>query len=379
MATEAVIDVDEFVQPISEDKPQGDDIREDFSPTSLYYQIKDARAAARNSERQRLMDAADDPEALLQMVPQWNTVLELAPKILKENAKDLEVAAWYCEALLRAHGFAGLRDGFLLIQVLVDKYWDDIYPLPDEDGIETRLAPLIGLNGADGEGTLIVPIRQVPITQGYSNPPFAAWQYEQAYELESITDPEKKEARLAAGAVSMKDIERAVAETPVSFFITLKEDLEQALQAFGDLSRTLDEKCGPDSPPTSNIRNALKRELEIVGFLTKDLAMELENEESDTTEGQQSSAEAASPVTRSGSGVSIDKAEISSRDEAFRALIKISEFFKKTEPHSPISYNVEQAVKWGHMNLPELLKELIPDDRAREEYFRLAGIKEEEN
>jgi len=58
-------------------------------------------------------------------------------------------------------------------------------------------------------------------------------------------------------------------------------------------------------------------------------------------------------------------------------LMKVSEFFKSTEPHSPISYNLQQAVKWGHMSLPELLQELIPDESARTEYFRLVGIKEE--
>ena len=51
MASPSIIDVEELLQPISEDQPQGADIREDPSPTSVYYQIKDARnaAAKRNS------------------------------------------------------------------------------------------------------------------------------------------------------------------------------------------------------------------------------------------------------------------------------------------------------------------------------------------
>lgn len=376
MATEAVIDIDTLIQPISDEKPQGENIREDFSPSSIYYQIKDARAGARTSERQRLMNQGDDHEALLQMVPEWNTVLELAPKILTNTAKDLEVASWYCEALLRAHGFGGLRDGFKLIHALVENFWDDIYPLPDEDGVETRIAPLTGLNGEDGEGTLIAPIRQVPLTQGYSDLPFAGWQYEQAYEVESIQDPEKKEARLAGGAISMKTIEQSVVETPVTFFQTLKDDLDQTLNNFTELSAALDELCGNDAPPSSNIRNALKREIEIVGFLTKNIVLEAEDNASEVS-GEETEIMTEGTSNTAGNGPSIDKTSISSRDEAFRALIKVSEFFKRTEPHSPISYNLEQAVKWGHMSLPELLKELIPDERAREEYCRLAGIKEE--
>ncbi len=377
MPTNAVIDIDALIQPISDDKPQGEDIRQDYSPTSIYYQIKDARAGARTAERQRLMSQEDDQEALQQMVPQWDIVLELGPKILTETSKDLEVASWYCEALLRAYGFAGLRDGFVLIKKLVENYWDVVYPLPDEDGLETRLASLIGLNGQDSEGTLIVPIRQVALTQGYSHQPFAAWQYEQAYEVDALLDPEKKEARLAAGAVAMKDLELAVVETPVAFYQTMKDDLQQCLQTFMELSALLDEKCGRDSPPVSNIRNALKRVVEIVGFLTKNLVFEAAEEAHD----EMNQATHSAHPGNSGNVVktaSIEGVSITTREEAFRALMKVSEFFKRTEPHSPISYNLEQAVKWGRMTLPELLKELIPDNNARTEYLRLVGIKEEQ-
>jgi len=374
MATEAIIDIESLLQPFTGDNPAGEDIREDYSPTSIYYQIKDARAQARTSERQIL--TSDDPEAIQSMVPEWRTVLELAPKILQENGKDLEITAWYIEGLTRAYGFAGLRDGLKLTKGLVEKFWDGLYPLPDEDGLETRVAPLTGLNGEDGPGTLIVPISQIPLTEGFSHSPFAAWHYEQAYEVETITDPDKKEARLASGAVSMKSIQQAISETQPSFFLTLKEDVNEAIDAFSELSTALDEKCGHDGPPVSNIRNGLKRVVEIVGFMTKDVVFESEESSHEETiiGGEDGGSATGAPAVNTNKSASIDSVSINSRDEAFRALLKVSEFFRKTEPHSPVSYNVEQAVKWGRMPLPELLGELIPDDRAREEYFRLAGI-----
>ena len=55
-------------------------------------------------------------------------------------------------------------------------------------------------------------------------------------------------------------------------------------------------------------------------------------------------------------------------------LQEIAEYFRRTEPHSPIPYSLEQAVRWGRTPLPELLEELIPDPGGREHYFRLAGI-----
>ena len=368
MVTEATFDIDALLQPFSDDKPVGEDIREDFSPTSIYYQIKDARAAARTTERQNLI--SDDPNAIYQKVQEWNTVLELAPKILSENGKDLEIAAWYIEALIREHGFAGLRDGIRLINGLIEKFWDDLYPLPDEDGIETRVAPLTGLNGDDGDGTLIAPISQVMLTQGYDGG-FAAWEYEQAYEIETIVDPDKKEARIAQGGITLKSIESSVLETPSSFFVQLIEVLDEATAEFTTMSSVLDEKCGHDAPPSSNIRNALKRVKEIIGFLTKDVLMSAE--EADTSEDNSEESSGDNVVTKQKT-TSIENVGINTRDEAFRALLKVSDFFKRTEPHSPISYNLNQAVKWGRMSLPELLGELIPDERAREEYCRLTGI-----
>ena len=379
MATEATFDIEALLEPISEEKPQGEDIREDYSPTSIYYQIKDARAAARSAERQNLM--SDDPDAIHLVVSEWQTILKLAPQILAENGKDFEITAWYIEALVREYGFAGLRDGFRLASSLVDKYWDDIYPMPDEDGLESRVAPIGGLNGEDGDGTLISPIKQIGLTAAYNALPFATWHYEQAYEIETITDPEKKQARIASGAVTLKNIEQAVLESPPSFFVNLKEDIEACAEEYKKLVELLDEKCGDETPPSSNIRNALKRVLEIFGFLTKNVAFGDGGEEVDAVseEAQSGTGQPMQASTAVTKGVSIENAVITNRDEAFRTILKVSEFFRRTEPQSPISYNLEQAVKWGRMSLPELLSVLISDDRAREEMFKLTGIPEVED
>ena len=62
------------------------------------------------------------------------------------------------------------------------------------------------------------------------------------------------------------------------------------------------------------------------------------------------------------------------RQEAIQTLLRVAEYFRRAEPHSPISYALEQVVRWGHMSLPELLAELVSDRSAREEIFRRAGI-----
>ncbi len=62
------------------------------------------------------------------------------------------------------------------------------------------------------------------------------------------------------------------------------------------------------------------------------------------------------------------------REDALDGLLRVAEFFKRTEPHSPVSYSLEQAVRWGRMNLPQLLSELIDNEDVRTEMFRRLGI-----
>ena len=62
------------------------------------------------------------------------------------------------------------------------------------------------------------------------------------------------------------------------------------------------------------------------------------------------------------------------REDALRQLRDLAEFFKATEPHSPISYALERIANWGKLPLPDLWSEIIPEDSARSSAFKLVGI-----
>jgi len=370
MASEDILQLDSLLQPISDDNPVGDDIRNDPSPTSPYYTIKDARKAARAAERNNMFDG-DSSEA----DDQWRIIINTAPDILQNHAKDLEVASWYTEALIRQHGFQGLRDGFKLIHSLIDKYWDNLYPLPDEDGVETRVSSLTGLNGEGAEGVIIAPIRNVFITEGYDPAPFSFWKYQQALEIEKILDEEIKADKAAKLGFSNEDVERAVAESSEAFFINIRDDISISIDTFKEVGRMLDEYCGiNDAPPISNIVNILQDCLGAVNHIGKYKIPSDEAEEGATDESGEpsaASADAAAPAAQAAGPVR-------SREDAFKKLIEISEFFRKTEPHSPISYILQRAVKWGDMPLDDLMRELIPDSSARDFYGSLTGVKTED-
>jgi type VI secretion system protein ImpA len=360
-----VLDFDTLLAPLGDGSPTGQDLRADSSPNSIYYTVKDARTAARATERQALLDGEEAGR------PDWAPVLATGQKALAESSKDLEIAAYLIEALVRQHGFPGLRDGFHLVREMVERFWDELYPLPDEDGLETRVAPLTGLNGDDAEGTLSGPITQIPLTQGNSVGPYAHHHYQQAVAFSQVTDREARQRRIDQGVVSLEMFERAVMETPASFFVGLVEDITSCQEEFGGLCALLDEKCGNQAPPSSNIRSALAGCLEVVEQMARDKLA------SARAVGMEEPAEVPDKGTEATTAPSVRPqatGEIQSREEALRTLLKVADWFRRTEPHTPVSYALEQAVRWGRMSLPELLSELIPDDDVRQQLFKQVGI-----
>jgi type VI secretion system protein ImpA len=168
----------------------------------------------------------------------------------------------------------------------------------------------------------------------------------------------------------MERIEQAASETPAAFFDTLREDLAECQEAWAALDKTFDTHCGQDAPPASNVRNALNRVVEIVGFIAPKKA---EKVKAAPAKAAAKSAGAAA----AGVAAPVGDGTISDREEAHAQLLRIAEFFRRTEPHSPVSYALEQAVRWSRMPLPALVSELIPNRDARDTFFQLIGIREQ--
>lgn len=363
MASAEILDISRLASPIEGESPVGTDLRSDASPTSPYYQVKDARSSARAIERQALMNGEAETEA-----PDWGPVLDLGPDLLASSAKDLEIAAYLVEALVRVHGFAGLRDGFKLVRELVENFGDDIFPLPDEDGIETRVAPLTGLNGEGAEGTLLAPIKNVPITDDTSVGQFSCAHYQQGLELERV-DEDVRARRIEQGAVASGTFRQAVAETSAEFYQALVEDLDGAIEEFANLSDVLDSKYGSDAPPTSAIRGALDEAKDTILTIARDKLDALAPDEPVETE-----EEGSEVIAGDGAKPQVPAGTIQTREDAFRAIEKVADFFRRTEPHTPISYALDRIIRWGRMPLPDLWREIITDETTVDQMFRLVGI-----
>jgi type VI secretion system protein ImpA len=355
------VDVAQLLAPISDSAPTGTNIR--LSAAPLYFNLKDARNSARAAERRA--DAEADTTGVL---PEWRTILELAPKVTIEQSKDLEVAAWLIEALVRTKGFAGLRDGFRITRGLVEQYWDRLYPLQDEDGIRSKVAPLTGL--LDAGGTLAQPLRKVPLTNGSGDGPFAAYHYEQAVALGRLSDPEARTRREAAGIVTLKRFTAAAEASGGSYYVNLLADIEECVAELDALSSQLDARAGAEAPPVSSTRDTLETILDTVRRFSKDLV----------ERAKPMAAKEASKSESTPKPVEVDRADIGAgpvrnREDALRILLQVAEYFRTYEPHSPISTSLEEIVRRARLPFAELLAELLPDNAAWRSALMSAGIK----
>ena len=82
-----------------------------------------------------------------------------------------------------------------------------MFPLPDDYGIETRVAPITGLNGRDGGGSLIQPLYKLHFFDRPDGTPVTFFAYQSSEQLPSLP-PERRDARIKAGAIPWEDMEK---------------------------------------------------------------------------------------------------------------------------------------------------------------------------
>ncbi len=351
-------DLAALLAPIPGPAPAGADLRQDASPESLYFRLRDARGEARAAER-----ASEAGGAERASPPEWRAVRELAVEALSRQTKDLEIAAWLSEALLRSEGLCGLAAGFSAMAGLAEGFWDEFFPQPDEEGVAGRLAAVAGLNGAGRDGTLIQPLRRVVLFARPDGAPFEFWQYEQSREVAGIGDAARRQQRLDAGVVPFETVESEARAADPALFSRLRDHAIAAGEAWRALGQILDGRAGADAPPTSQVRDLLDQIRQVADRFAPPAA----------STPEEAVASPAQPVA--GGAAALAVGTPASREDALRALGDIAEFFRRTEPHSPLAYTLQEAVRRGRMTWPELLAEIVPDAASRSAILSSLGIR----
>lgn len=312
-----MIDIESILTPIEGENPAGENLR--YTPT--YDAIQEARREDDDLDRgewDREVKTAD-----------WNAVRQLTVEALTEKTKDIQIAVWMLEALIRTEGYKGLEIGLKVISGLLETFWDHVYPEIEDDDMDYRIGPLEFMNDK-----LWFSIKQVPLTDPAAGGGFGWIQWQEATEVG--TDDEA----IAEGKLGIEEFEKAVNRSSKAFYAELDNQVGQCLEAFTRFDNLLDEKFGSEAPRTADFKQALE---ECQRFIAKTLKQKKEldpdpepEEATDDADFQltQSTEETESP-NYGGGGETSTVAPVSAAVQGQIVVGMISD----TEPHEAAVWN----------------------------------------
>ncbi|HEY0777014.1 MAG TPA: type VI secretion system protein TssA [Gemmatirosa sp.] len=349
-----------ILAPIPGESPAGQDLRYD----PRYDVVRDAR---REDDELPAGGLATERK-----VADWPRVQADAITLLSTGAKDLTIASWLTEALLKRGGIGGLTSGLTVVHGLVDQYWETLYPALEDGDEELRLGPLDWIGSR-----LAIPLRRTAVaTDGLT---FLAYRDSLAVpsEAEAEENRDKRALRvekLAEGKLAPEVATAAVAATPKAFYKALVADLTAATRALDALETATAARFEDEPPNFRALRAALD---EMQRFATATLAEKLlidpdPVEEADVAEGG-SDAGASSGV-----GGPLAAEPVDRNDAAARVTVA-ARFLRQQDPTAPTPYLLLRGLRWGEVRSstgpldPKLLDAPPPAARTRLKALLLDG------
>ena len=334
---------EDILNPIPGDNPGGQNLR--YAP--IYDQIKEARR-----EDDELNQGAWQHE---RKVADWALVSKLCQDAIAKQSKDLQLAAWLCESLVKRESVAGLREGLALCRGLIDKFWDNLYPELDEGDAEQRAAPLDWVTTK-----LLVAVRTVSLCRGG----YHILQYKESRSVpeESVTSKEAKAARdkaLKEGKLAPEMFDRSFAETPKAFYSSFEKSIDGTVAEIKDLNQLCQEKFTDTAPGFSKLTETLAELRQVVHTLLQ----KKRETEPDPVEEAQAEAVAEAPVEAASGAVAAPAAagraefglggRVSSEPEdkraAIAAVVAAASALRKRDPASPAAYLMLRGLRWGEL------------------------------
>ena len=360
-AEQEILDIEALLQPISGDAPSGVYLR----PLGVYDEIK----ALRTTESADSMVGTLRPGEY--KTAQWGKAATLCIKELSTRSKDLQIAVWLAEALVHVHGFRGLARGLEFILGLNQRFFPTYYPPIEDGGLDMRAGRL-----AELERLLTQAIDASPMTAKVEGESHAFWEWKQIqvqFTNASRAKPEEKDAILAEANTKKEAVDKAIAKTSWEFYDDgMLQPLTRSQEVLTELRETVDRLFSAD-PTFGEMEDSvtgfseLRKELDEVRLRVEGI---LEGKPAPPGKGRNAApaapaaaadaAAGAAPAVQRGGGGSMSE-DPENRADALRRLATIARFFQRTEPHSPVAYLVQRAVRWGEMPLESWLDEVIGD------------------
>lgn len=337
-----MFNLEQLLHPVSAVSPCGGDI--------TFSQELDAIARARQHDDPSL-DQGEWVTALKEA--DWPFVATRCEQLIASHSKDLRVAVWLAEAHAKTRHFRGLGDGYALLAGLCDRYWDGLFPLAEEGDHEQRIGNLYWLLSRTPQ-----LVREMPLTAG-ADGQFALQDFDAARQRAAASQAQDgMEQGWSASrhdeAVPLVQMEAARQKTTRAFSDALLADAQYCMQSLLALERSADARFGTDGPSFRAARDALENAIHFIAPLAPEADLA-------------GTPAAAGPAGSSGGA-------IVQRQQALEQLRLVADFFRRTEPHSPVAYLAERAASWGELPLHLWLRAVVKDQGTLAQLDEMLGM-----
>lgn len=336
--------------PVNGQQPAGKTLR----GTLIYHGI----------EKARRMDDPSIPMGLWEHElkrADWSQVCKLTLQGLLQS-KDMQLVAWLLEAQIHQQGIRGIAPCLILMQQLCSQFWDDLYPPVEEGDLEYRANIIRWI-----AEKLLPALHLIPLIDDGKEGSYNWSHWEQAQRNEQLKNNTANRSTLTIEGVSWQELSSRINATPTEHFQLLQQNLLEALQGITELSQTLDELFGADSPSMNSMTTLLQ---EMQSFVTAELHK------------RGVGPAVVAPTVPINTTIEADltpvvipvRTEIRTRAEAYATLAETAEFLMRLEPHSPVPYLVRRATEWGRLDTVELYQELFLRLNGQLNIFEMLGL-----
>jgi type VI secretion system protein ImpA len=372
----------DLLNPISPDRPAGENLW--YAP--VYDKIKEAR---REDD-----DAPQGDMTFARKVADWPLTIKLISEALATKSKDLQLAVWLAEAMLRREGVAGLRDTLDFIRGLLENFWDGLYPELEDGDADFRAAPLRWLGERQVKyDRMALGIKSAPITRGgYS---WIQFRESRAVGSEAAADTyEKQKARqekIDEGKIAEEVFDKDFDSTPKKFYVELDATFNGALESLAQLSQVCDEKFGDAGPGFRYLQEVLEEVRQTVRIMLAkkrekepDAPASAPVEEAPVTEEQPeaapepvavaaTTAAAAAPAKKPARLATLEPQDV---EDAIARIVAAAKFLRQQDNYNPAPYLLLRGLRWGELRAGgatiDQLKLAAPPGEIRQNVKRLA-------
>ncbi|UTY58622.1 type VI secretion system protein TssA [Massilia sp. erpn] len=354
--------IENLLQPVSAEHPCGEDIAFGAEVDEIAKARSSDDPALDQGEWQRTLKEAD-----------WPFVARRSAELIQTRSKDLRLAVWLAEAQARTRGFCGLGDGLQLLAGLCDRYWDGLYPAAEDGDCEQRIGNLAWLVGGAAQW-----ITQIPVTEDGTL---------SIADFEAARQRGRQPAAANAGwgsapppaGPSIEELDARRRGNSAQFNERLMQDASHCLQSMQMLESVLETRLGESGPGFAPARDALQDAIAFIALLLPAGEVPASERSAANDAGQfagAESSEASLPSGRAGGNIApaATAGMPASRVQALAQLRQVADFFRRTEPHSPVAYLAEKAAAWGEMPLHQWLHAVVKEQAALSHLDELLGI-----